>query len=96
MTQVDLLRRLRAMRGNSGSDGEALDAAVLHIEQMNAQIAQLRGLASRSFRRSTEKVAPSQMAMDFICHVLMLSPPTRRQSLQNLHRAKSAAARSTP
>lgn len=97
MTQMDLLRRLRAMRGASGSDGEALDAAITHIQQMDAQIAQLKGLASRPYRRSSEKIPAGQMAMDFICHVLAQGkgetkppdpppkPPPRKKRSSKVH-----------
>ena len=98
MTQANLLRRLHAMRGNSGTDGEALDAAISHIQEMDAQIVQLKGLESRPFRRSSEKIPEGQIAMDFICHVLAQSeseskdpdppppkPPPRKKRSREVH-----------
>ncbi len=56
-----------------GHDKKVVEYAAELIEQYGAQLKGLKWMASQRFRASSEKVAPGQLTMDFIAHLLAQS-----------------------
>ena len=54
-----------------GPQREVLDHALRLIDDMQGQITGLRGMVGRAFRPKSEKIAPGQMAMAFISHLVL-------------------------
>lgn len=67
----ELLASLTAMRDRLPADDRAtLERAIEYIGALDGQLSNLRWLASQRYRAKTERIAPGQLAMDFIAHLL--------------------------
>jgi transposase len=63
-----------------GREREALEGAVALLEKYDQQLKAFRRLASQKFRPSSEKVAPGQVAMSFIEHLVQQAAAKQAQS----------------
>src|SRR5690242_10493264 len=71
MSPATVLQELETLRARvEEKDRVALDHAIALIEQMGGQLKGMKFLASQRFRASSEKVAPGQLAMQFIEHLI--------------------------
>jgi transposase len=71
MQPSTIIADLRAAQLNStDSVREVLQRAIELIEMMGLQLGNFKWLASQKYRRSSEKLAPGQLAMEFIAHLV--------------------------
>lgn len=71
MTNDTIIKQLRTLQTQGdGQQAEVIEHAIKLIEQMGLQLTNLKGLVGQRFRPSSEKVAPGQMALDFISQLL--------------------------
>jgi transposase len=71
MSPAAITEQLSALCAQAdGHEKVVLQNAVALIEQYGAQVKNLKWLASQRFRASSEKIAPGQLAMNFIEHLV--------------------------
>jgi transposase len=81
MSPTTVIQALESLRARAdGDDKVALGHAVKLIEQLGGQVASLKMLASQRFRPSSEKVAPGQIAMHFLEHLLTQTQQPREDT----------------
>lgn len=71
MSPASVITSLKSLHARAeGKDKLAIEHALVLIEQLGNQVTNLKWLASARYRRSSEKVAPGQLAMQFIEHLM--------------------------
>jgi len=77
MVSANIVKELAAMSDRAeGHDKDVLQHAITLLEQYGSQLKDFKWLASQRFRSSSEKVAPGQLAMTFIEHLLSQASTT--------------------
>jgi transposase len=77
MVSANIVEELAAMSERvEGHDRDVLQHAIKLLEQYGLQLKDFKWLASQRFRSSSEKIAPGQLAMDFIEHLLSQAKST--------------------